>query len=68
MPSPTLIVNPPGSQDPRANSVGRAGTGGSSDLEVPTFMVSIEAGERIVTAGVRRISDGMTVRLYGGGE
>ena len=40
-------------------------TGQPTVLGIPVLS-GLEAGERVVTAGVRRISDGMTVRLYHG--
>ena len=46
----------------------RAVETGEPQAEGIPITAGLEAGERIVTAGVRRISDGMTVRLYGGGE
>lgn len=46
----------------------RAVETGEPQAEGLPITAGLEAGERIVTAGVRRISDGMTVRLYGGGE
>lgn len=40
-------------------------TGQPTVLGIPVLS-GLEAGERVVTAGVRRITDGMTVRLYHG--
>ncbi len=45
----------------------RAVETGEPQAEGMPITTGLEAGERIVTAGVRRISDGMIVRLYGGG-
>ena len=45
----------------------RAVETGEPQAEGMPITAGLAAGERIVTAGVRRISDGMIVRLYGGG-
>ncbi|MBI1304913.1 MAG: M28 family peptidase [Phycisphaera sp.] len=63
-PSAILVVNTPGADDPRITSLG-TGSGGRAIADVPVFMVSTEAGERLVKAcgdgrslmDLRRIAD-----------
>ena len=47
-PAAIVVVNTPGANDPRITSLGTGG--GRAMAEVPVFMVSTEAGERIVAA------------------
>ena len=63
-PAAILVVNTPGADDPRISSLGTGG-GGRAIADVPVFMVSTEAGERLVNAcgdgrslmDLRRIAD-----------
>ncbi len=48
-PDAILVVNTPGANDPRVTSLGTGG-GGRAIADVPVFMVSTEAGERLVNA------------------
>jgi hypothetical protein len=57
-PAAIIVVNTPGANDPRLSSLSTGG--GRSMTDVPVFMVSTEAGERIVAAcdgGKRSLMD-----------
>jgi hypothetical protein len=47
-PAAIIVVNTPGANDPRITSLGTGG--GRAMADVPVFMVSTEAGERLVAA------------------
>lgn len=48
-PAAIVVVNTPGANDPRITSLGTGG-GGRAMADVPIFMVSTDAGERLVAA------------------
>ncbi len=47
-PAAIIVINPPGASDPRATSLGTSG--GRALVEVPVFMMSAEAADRVVQA------------------
>ena len=45
-----IIVNTPGAEDPRIHELASYDSGGRSQIEGPAFLMSIEAGERLIEA------------------